>query len=271
MTVLALAARAVRQLLENSGLVASDVDAVLFCHTNPTSVLAAPASIPSELKRQFGLKRAVGFSISQQNCASIVCALQLLRSLFWRNPAWQNVLIVSADKSFLESWRGLGTYAIQSDGALALWVRRGHGHNRVHHIVTRTESIYYQGAAKSAQLGQRLAMNYPVIAHGLIERVVRESGWSMEQVGAVLPMNANLSALQRVIELLGIPPDRMFTRNVGAVGHVFACDPFINFIDRFAATAEKSADKAVLYFSSSSGSFAGLSIADVRGFAAAAS
>lgn len=181
------------------------------------------------------------------------------------------MLVVSADKSFLESWRGLGTYAIQSDGSLALWIQRDHAHNSVHHIVTYTDSVYYQGAAKNELLGKRLATNYPMIAHSLIERVVRESGWSMSEVGAILPMNANLGALRRVIELLKIPADRVFTRNVGPVGHVFACDPFINFIDRFTARSEQSTDKAVLYFSSSSGTFASLAIAGVRGFAAQAS
>jgi 3-oxoacyl-[acyl-carrier-protein] synthase-3 len=260
MSVESLCAAAVQRLLDDAGRAASEVDLVVYCHTNTTSVMAPPSSIPATLVKRFGMTRATGYSVSQQNCASIVCALRLLRTLMWRHAGLNEVLIVSADKVFGEASRNVSNYAIQSDGALALWVSRGAALNRIGHIAYNIDGRYFRGSAKGAELTRRYGLNYAVSAHHVIAEVIRRSGWSAAQVDAVLPMNANLTAFSKVIELLGMPSGKLHARNIGVTGHLFCCDPFVNFLERFKDPKQVESGNAILFASASSGVFSAIGI-----------
>ena len=78
MDIEALSCAGVQRLLDGSTLRPRDIDMVVFCHTNTSSVMAAPASVPALLARRFGMDRALCWSVSQQSCASVMCALRLL-------------------------------------------------------------------------------------------------------------------------------------------------------------------------------------------------
>ncbi|WP_374562573.1 3-oxoacyl-[acyl-carrier-protein] synthase III C-terminal domain-containing protein [Ideonella sp.] len=260
MSVEALCVAAVERLCDESGQGMADIDRVIYCHTNTTSVMAPPSSIPATLIKRFGMTRAIGHSIAQQNCASIVCALRLLRTLMWRDPNLREVLIVSADKVFGETSRNVSNYAIQSDGGLALRIRRDAEFNRIGHIAYNIDGRYYRGSAKGPELTRRYGLNYAVLAHHVIDDVIRSSGWTAADVDAVLPMNANLTAFSKVIELLGMPIDRLHSRNIGVTGHLFCCDPFLNFLDRFKDPAQVGSGNAILFASASSGVFSAVGV-----------
>lgn len=257
-----LSCAGVQKLLDGGGFVPGDIDLVIFCHAATMSTMAAPASIPAVIMKRFGLGKAIGYSISQQNCASIMCAVRLIRTLMWRHRSLHNVLIVGADKVVGEPYRNVGAYAIQSDGALALLVRRDNPLNRIGQIAYSIDSRYYRGTAKSAELGQRYVLNYPLLAHRMVSDVMCRSGWSAGDVDAILPMNANLSAFKRVMQLLGLPLHKLHSRNIGEIGHVFCCDPFANFLQRFAQPHAVGSGNAILFASATSGVFCALGISD---------
>lgn len=259
-----LSCAGVEQLLARSSLRAQDVDMVIFCHTNTTSVMAAPANMPALLAKRFGMRRALCYSVSQQSCASVMCALRMLRSLMWRHQALHNVVVVSTDKVFGEHFRNVSNYAIQSDGSMALWVARDWPRNRLGHMSYNVEAAYYKGTQKDPGLGQRYALNYPLLAYRMILEVMQRSGWSAQQVDAVLPMNANLSAFAKVTAMLGLAPDKLYGENIGVVGHMFSCDPFLNFLDCFARPERVDSGNAILFASASTGVFTALGISDSR-------
>jgi 3-oxoacyl-[acyl-carrier-protein] synthase-3 len=260
MDIEALSCAAVQQLLESSRLQPRDVDLMIFCHTNTTSVMAAPASVPALLARHFGMDHALCWSVSQQSCASVMCALRLLRTLMWRHPAVHNALVVSTDKVFGERFRNVSNYAIQSDGSMALWVRRGCPRNRLGHMSYSVDGTYYKGADKGLELTRRFALNYPLLAYQMMLEVMQRHGWTGADVDAVLPMNANLSAFSRVMDMLGLPQHKLHSQNIGAVGHMFSCDPFLNFLDRFAQPQNVASGNAILFASASTGVFTALGV-----------
>ncbi|MGJ7510354.1 3-oxoacyl-[acyl-carrier-protein] synthase III C-terminal domain-containing protein [Variovorax sp. GT1P44] len=255
-----LSCTGVQKLIDAGSVAPADIDLVIFCHAGTMSTMAAPASIPAVVMKRFGMRNAIGYSISQQNCASIMCAVRIIRTLMWQNRTLDNVLIVSADKVYGERYRNVGAYAIQSDGALALLIRRDNPLNRIGQIACSIDSRYYRGTAKSAELGQRYVLNYPLLAHRMMAQVMAQSEWQPEDVDAVLPMNANLSAFKRVMALLGLPPHKLHSQNIGEVGHVFCCDPFANFLQRFADPGAVGSGNAVLFASATSGVFCALGI-----------
>lgn len=261
MDIEALSIAGVQRLLETSGRRAQDIDLVIFCHTVTTGMMAAPASIPALLKKHFAMPRALCHSVSQQSCASVMCALRLLRTLMWRHPALHNVLVVSTDKVYGERYRNVSDYAIQSDGSMALWISRDWPLNRIGHMSYSVDACYHKGGEKGPVLGQRFALNYPLLARRMIAEVMERSGWTTQDVDAVLPMNANLSAFSRVMELLQLPLDKLHSENIGVVGHMFSCDPFLNFLDRFAQPARVHSGNAILFASASTGVFTAVGIA----------
>lgn len=260
MDIEALSIAGVQKLLDTSALRAQDVDLVIFCHTVTTGMMAAPSSIPALVKKHFGMNRALCHSVSQQSCASVMCALRLLRTLMWRHPDLNNVLVISTDKVYGEGYRNVSDYAIQSDGSMALWIARDWPLNRIGHMAYSVDSRYHKGSEKGPELGQRFALNYPLLARQMILNVMEHSGWSVDDVDAVLPMNANLSAFSRVMGMLQLPMDKLHSENIGVVGHMFSCDPFLNFLDRFAQAQRVHSGNAVLFASASTGVFAALGI-----------
>jgi 3-oxoacyl-[acyl-carrier-protein] synthase-3 len=260
MDIEALSCAGVQRLLDSSALRPRDIDMVVFCHTNTSSVMAAPASVPALLARRFGMERALCWSVSQQSCASVMCALRLLRTLMWRHASLRQVLLVSTDKVMGERFRNVSNYAIQSDGSMALWLCRDGARNRLGHMACSVDSSYHRGADKGAELTQRFALNYPLLAHRMVRDVMQQHGWSGEQVDAVLPMNANLSAFSRVMDMLGLPQHKLHSENIGTVGHMFSSDPFLNFLDRFADPARVASGNAILFASASTGVFNALGI-----------
>lgn len=260
MDIEALSIAAVQRLLETSGRRAQDIDLVIFCHTVTTGMMAAPASMPALLKKHFAMQRALCHSVSQQSCASVMCALRLLRTLMWRHPALHNVLLVSTDKVYGERYRNVSDYAIQSDGSMALWLSRDWPLNRIGPMSYSVDPCYHKGGEKGPVLGRRFALNYPLLARRMIAEVMERSGWSVQDVDAVLPMNANLSAFSRVMEMLQLPLDKLHSENIGVVGHMFSCDPFLNFLDRFAQPARVHSGNAILFASASTGVFTAVGI-----------
>lgn len=260
MDVEALSRAGVERLLDSSNLRPQDIDLIIFCHTNTTSVMAAPGSVPAFLAKRFGMDRALCYSISQQSCASVMCALRLLRTLMWRHPSLHNVMVVSTDKVFGERFRNVSNYAIQSDGSMALWIRRDCPRNRIGHMSYNVDATYYKGSQKGPELTQRFSLNYPLLAHRMMAEVMERSGWTAEQVDAVLPMNANLSAFSRVMGMLGLPPEKLYSENIGVVGHMFSCDPFLNFLDCFSQPDRIRSGNAILFASASTGVFSALGI-----------
>jgi 3-oxoacyl-[acyl-carrier-protein] synthase III len=253
---------AVDRLIAESGLRPGDVDVVIHTHTNQTSVMASPLSVPARVKRRFGMSSATCFAVAQQNCVSLMCAIRLVRTILWRHPAFENVLVFSADKVLGERTRNVSDYAIQSDGALALWLRRGARKNRVGYLSYYIDGRYFRGSAKGPELTTQFSLNYPFVAHRMLKETMDASGWAADDVDAVCPMNANLTAFKRVIELLEFPLEKLYARNIKAIGHVFCCDPFINFLQCFSSPAQGRKGNALLYASSSSGCFAAMAIHD---------
>lgn len=253
-----IALESVANLLAESGRSPRDVDLVIYCHTINSSVLGAPTSIPALIQQRFGMTNARGFSIAQQNCSSAVCAIRLVRSLMWRHAELDNVIVVSADKVHDEAWRNISYYAIQSDGGSALWLSRGARRNVVGAITYSHDARYYQGVAKSAALSMQFSLNYAVNAHFMISQVMQQSGWSLADVEALLPMNANLTAFKQVVQMLGLPLEKLYTRNISEVGHVCCSDPIMNFLERF--RRDPGTGNAILFASSSSGIFSAIAV-----------
>lgn len=58
---------------------------------------------------------------------------------------------------------------------------------------------------------------------------IQQAGITTREITHVLPHHANLPGWFRLMTMLSIPRERLFTANFASIGHVFGADPFINF------------------------------------------
>jgi 3-oxoacyl-[acyl-carrier-protein] synthase-3 len=56
-----------------------------------------------------------------------------------------------------------------------------------------------------------------------------QAGITGNELVHVLPHHVNLAGWSRLVTMLSVPQERLFTANFGCLGHVFGADPFINF------------------------------------------
>src|ERR1041384_6223314 len=73
-----IAVKVAAKALDESGVDRHEIDVVIFY--NPTYMVSVhPASVIGRLKHELGLTRSIGFSIWEQNCASIITAIRVAR------------------------------------------------------------------------------------------------------------------------------------------------------------------------------------------------
>lgn len=263
LSVVDLAASAVRKLLDEHPVDPDEIDLVVFTHTLPTSVAPPPASVPEQIRRLFGLRRAVALSVAQQNCASYLASLSVVERLFRLDPGLRRALVISADKVVVEKQRNLSDYAMQSDGAAATLVSRDAPHFRISSVVSHMEPQHYQGATRSAELIAKYSQGYGLIAYRLLSKV--RAALPIDDPDdadtLLIPPNLNQPAFEKVADLLAIPRHRLCTENVSARGHSFCSDSIVNLTDRI-RRPDGLTRNVLVYASGNSGCFSALALTD---------
>lgn len=115
-TTSTMATAAARDALKNSGIIASQIDAIIVATTTPDNVFPAVATI---VQHQLGAKRAFSFDI-QAVCSGFIYALSVADNMIRAGQA-RIVLVIGADcMSRIVDQHDRGTAVLFADGAGAL-------------------------------------------------------------------------------------------------------------------------------------------------------
>jgi 3-oxoacyl-[acyl-carrier-protein] synthase-3 len=228
------ACEAVAALLEDTGTTPPSIDALIYTHTVQSSILAPPAGTAALIQSRMGLDRALAFSVMQQNCVSPMAAIRVLRVLTTAGRPIQRAIVVCADVmgSGCDHLRAIQDLALHSDGACALLLERRADRNSIVGLHLYTDARYFRGTDDELQ---------PV----------------PDDLVHVLPHHVNLPGWSRLMAMLSVPHERLFTTNFGRLGHVFGADPFINF---HTASRGQPGSHSLLFSSGLAGCFAAMVI-----------
>jgi 3-oxoacyl-[acyl-carrier-protein] synthase III len=265
-TVEALAHGAMQALLEDHPVDPLSVDLLVFVHSLPTSTPPAPASLPTRLATAFGLRRARSFALSGQNCASLLAALRLMRSLFHADPALHRVLLVSADRACGEHYRNLGAFSFESDGASALLASRHHPYNRALAFAGHVDGRHHAGFRRPQARAHEYRALYGLVAHRLLSRTAQASGLRLADFRHLLPINVDRHVFERVARSLHMPPHWVFTPNVAQHGHVMCSDVVINLTDLLRHSPIDGNANLLFFMSGNNGSFATMALGNCHSF-----
>ncbi|MBB2930587.1 ketoacyl-ACP synthase III family protein [Paraburkholderia silvatlantica] len=225
----ALACEAVSTLLERTGASRASVDALIYTHTIQSSVMAPPAGTAAFIQSRMGLDRALAFSVMQQNCVSPMAAIRVLRVLTIAGRPVQRAIVVCADVmgSGCDHLRAIQDLALHSDGACALLLERDTDCNCIVGLHFYTDGRYFRGTDDDLQPVPD--DRYYWSAFTTMRAALRQAGVTGNELVHVLPHHVNLPGWSRLMTMLSVPQERLFTANFGRFGHVFGADPFINF------------------------------------------
>jgi 3-oxoacyl-[acyl-carrier-protein] synthase-3 len=187
--------------------------------------LAAFRYPAARLAERLQIPRANVMALSQQGCTGLLSALDVAARLAGGSDG-RAVLCVSADAIPAGGAREV-MYNVMSDAAGAALVDKDAPRNRILAYHQVSEAAYWD----TPRLQQELIAAYFPMAKRTILEALDQAGLGREAIRWCVPSNVSLRSWTILADLLDIPMDRIWTRNIERVGHTVSCDHLINLAD----------------------------------------
>ena len=227
-----LAPRAVERLLDKNAVDPESIDLVFYAaarassHATGDSLLGAFSYPAARLQYDFGLVNARTIGVSQAGCLGLMTAVSLARASLVADSALQRVLCVSVDVLPAGSRREI-LYNLISDGACALLVERGEGTNRLVAERQIAKGYYWDCEARANEI---VAAYFPT-ARTIIGETLEGSRLEPKDIAGIIPHNVSLRSWEILLQLTGLPAERLYADNIPRKAHVIGGDNFINLKD----------------------------------------
>jgi 3-oxoacyl-[acyl-carrier-protein] synthase-3 len=194
--------------------------------TNPQHALLSDFRYPSGwLQDELELDRARVLAVAQQGCASLFAALSVAHSALLAEPDMRHALCVGVDLLPQESPREI-LYNVITDAACGIVVSRECSRNRWLGYHQLSKGYYWDTPRRQKEI---LAAYFPTARVAIAEALER-AGLLPTDVDVVLPSGIQPTSWQILLEVAGIPQDRL-CRAPATFGHSIVADNFILFDD----------------------------------------
>ena len=218
-----MATIAAKEALEDAGLVAEDIDAIILATS--TSDLTFP-SAATMVQANLGMTKGFAYDV-QAVCAGFVFALANANSLIISGQAKKVLVIGSETFSKLMDWEDRSTCVLFGDGAGAVIVsaENGTGDKSDRGILASDlnsdgtlKNILYVDGGVSTQSTGYLRMHGKEVYRHAIEKLATTAQNSMETAGVsvseidwIVPHQANIRIIHGTAKKMGIPKERVLT------------------------------------------------------------
>ncbi|MCP4207017.1 MAG: ketoacyl-ACP synthase III [Shimia sp.] len=217
-----LASFAANAALENAGLTADDIDAVVVATSTPD--LTFP-SVATMVQQKIGMTRGFGFDV-QAVCAGFVYALTNANALIISGQA-QRVLVIGAETfSRIMDWTDRGTCVLFGDGAgaLILEAQDGSGENSDRGILSADlnsdgrykDMLFVDGGVSTTGDSGKLRMQGNALFRQAVEKLTSTAHTALSKIGLtdeavdwIVPHQANIRIIQGTAKKLGVPMERV--------------------------------------------------------------
>ena len=222
-TTSAMATLAAKEALEDAGLVAEDIDAIILATS--TSDLTFP-SAATMVQANLGMTRGFAYDV-QAVCAGFVFALANANALIISGQAKKVLVIGSETFSKLMDWEDRSTCVLFGDGAGAVIVsaENGTGDKSDRGILASDlnsdgtlKNILYVDGGVSTQSTGYLRMHGKEVYRQAIEKLATTAQNSMETAGVsvseldwIVPHQANIRIIHGIAKKMNIPRERILT------------------------------------------------------------
>ena len=216
-----LAARAAMAALENAGLTAADIDAIVLATS--TADLTFP-SAATMVQAKIGMTGGFAFDL-QAVCAGFVYALTVANALILGGSA-KRVLVIGAETfSKLMDWTDRGTCVLFGDGAGALVLEgvelsgtsadRGILSTDLHSDGQFKDLLFVDGGVSTGTTGKLRMEGREVFRHA-VEKLAEtahaaldKAGLTAEDVDWIVPHQANIRIIEATAKRMQVAMDRV--------------------------------------------------------------
>jgi 3-oxoacyl-[acyl-carrier-protein] synthase III len=232
-----LAYHASKMALDNAGISAQDLDAIVFCTVTPDQFFPASGNI---LQGMLGCKHIPSFDVNAA-CSGYICGLATANA-FIESGMYKTILLVGADViSKYMDWDYRDTSILFGDGAGATVIHAEKGDHGVKFIEMGTDGEHY-GVLEMPGSGSRNPITpdnvndhpYHILMDGqelfkravrkfteLGERALDETGLDVDDIKVFVPHQANARILEAACARLNMPLERTII-NINETGNTVA-------------------------------------------------
>lgn len=226
--------RAAREAMERAGLNPKQIDMLICATVTPDTPLPATGCI---IQAELGLVNAAAFDISAA-CSGFIYALSIAEKYIKDGSADNIVIIGSEVLSKWTDWTDRSTCVIFADGAGAAVVSRVPEGRGILSSVIRSDGNFVDvlsitGGGTKKPFSQEVLDNrehfikmrgnelFKVAIRCMAnsaKQVLKEAGYSAEDVDLIIPHQANQRITDAVAERLGVGDDKMYS-NIDRIGN----------------------------------------------------
>jgi len=216
-----LATRAARAALDDAGMDADGIDAIILATSTADMTFPSAATM---VQGALGMTRGFAFDV-QAVCAGFIYALANANALILSGQA-ERVLVIGAETfSRLMDWSDRSTCVLFGDGAgaLVLEAATGTGTNADRGILSTDlhsdgryrELLYVDGGVATQDTGYLRMQGKEVFRHA-VEKLARTADTALEKLGLggadidwIVPHQANLRIIKATAQKMGLPMNRV--------------------------------------------------------------
>ena len=213
---------AARVALENAGLDAADIDAVIVATSTPD--LTFP-SVATMVQAGLGMRGGFAFDV-QAVCAGFIYALATANALILAGQA-RRVLVIGAETfSRIMDWTDRTTCVLFGDGAGALVLEAADGAGSaadrgilatdLHSDGSLRDLLYVDGGVSSTQSAGVLRMQGREVFRHAVEKLTATAEIALERAGVgvadvdwVVPHQANIRIIAGTVRKFGLPMEKV--------------------------------------------------------------
>ncbi|WP_372615083.1 beta-ketoacyl-ACP synthase III [Aquicoccus sp.] len=217
-----MAVTAARRALENAGLAADDIDAVIVATSTPD--LTFP-SVATMVQNGLGMTRGFGFDV-QAVCAGFVYALTNANALMLAGQV-RRVLVIGAETfSRIMDWTDRSTCVLFGDGAgaIVLEAQEGTGTSDDRGILSADlnsdgrfrDMLYVDGGVSSTGHAGKLRMQGNPLFRQAVDKLtstadaaLAKAGLTGDAVDWIVPHQANIRIIRGTAKKMGVPMERV--------------------------------------------------------------
>jgi 3-oxoacyl-[acyl-carrier-protein] synthase III len=209
------------RVVPNSGIEASDIDAIVVATSTPD--LTFP-SVATMVQSELGMTRGFAFDV-QAVCAGFVFALANANGLILTGQA-RRVLVIGAETfSRLMNWKDRGTCVLFGDGAgaVVLEAMPGDGTASDRGILSSDlnsdgryrDILYVDGGTSTGTTGHLVMEGKEVFRHAIeklaetAHRALDKAGLTPDDVDWIVPHQANIRIIEGTAKRMQVPMDRV--------------------------------------------------------------
>ncbi|MFF3174652.1 3-oxoacyl-ACP synthase [Streptomyces sp. NPDC057900] len=236
----ALAERAARRALEQAGLDAGDVGALVMVESRVQETFLS--SEATQLQERLGAGNALTFTVGGLGCVSITPALLTARGLLAADPELDHVLVVHGSKP-AAALRYRHPVTVNGDAGQALLLSRG-GSIRIRDIAQLSNGRYWdlfhvdyrdrpttqwrEQCTEPSTYSFRLAMETRNRLSGMLDDLLRRNEVGREDIGGFVSQNLSAGGFTFLEDSLGIELLPACRQNLRRYGHLGPIDVFLN-------------------------------------------